>query len=213
MRRRARAGRARPPRAAHPGDDRPAPLGADRAGLGRRDARRAASVAARAPRKGRQAPPPAAPEPARRSARTLALTASSHPRPIRCSAALRGARLQPTILAGIIRRATYARGNLKARDRAHAAPHRRDVAAPGDRRRPPGRRVPRPLRPLDRVAATRTSQARSCTPPPRRSPTVPASAGRPPPGGPRTHRGAVSGDRSWAARRLGVSHASIRCAC
>ena len=44
----------------------------------------------------------------------------------------------------------HARRDLKARDRAHAAPHRRDVAAPGHRRRPPGRRVPRPRRPLDR---------------------------------------------------------------
>jgi len=42
------------------------------------------------------------------------------------------------------------RRDHEARDRAHAAPHRGDVAASGHRRRPPGRRVPRSLRPLDR---------------------------------------------------------------
>jgi site-specific recombinase XerC len=40
--------------------------------------------------------------------------------------------------------------DLKARHRAHAAPHRRDMAAPGNGRHPPRRRVPRSRRPLDR---------------------------------------------------------------
>lgn len=51
--------------------------------------------------------------------------------PVFCG--LAGGRLQPTILAGIIRRATVAAGHRKERDGAHAAPHRRDVATPGHR--------------------------------------------------------------------------------
>jgi integrase len=51
---------------------------------------------------------------------------------------LAGGRLQPTVLANIIRRAA-ARGYRETLYRAYAPAHRGDVATPSNRRRPIGR--------------------------------------------------------------------------
>ena len=74
-------------------------------GLVGRRARRATPVAARAPRQGRKAPTPAAPSAARRRARSAGGNPAARTVRSPCSAAWAARRLQPTILAGIIRRA------------------------------------------------------------------------------------------------------------
>jgi integrase len=96
---------------------------ADRAGLARRDARWAPPPTAGAPRQGRKArrqPPPA--ELARRLSRWRAGRKASASDPAFCG--LGGARLQPTILAGIIHRTATRAGideHLTARTVRHIA--------------------------------------------------------------------------------------------
>lgn len=67
--------------------------------------------------------------------------------PVFCG--LAGGTLGANVLTDIVRRTATPRGPLEARHGAHAAPHRRDVAAAGHGRHPTRGRVPRPRRPLD----------------------------------------------------------------
>jgi hypothetical protein len=130
--------------------------------------------------------------------------------PVFCG--LAGGRLQPTILAGAHPPRQRRGRALQARDRAHAAPHRRDLAATGDRRHAPGGRVPRPRRPLDscplcardeRGAARRGAEHRRG---PRREAPVSVSPSRA--RFVRARRARPSG-----SALLGVSGAAVREAC